>query len=128
MFARRDFPLTRHGVTSALYGTRKWNLSAPPGEPAQFLGETFARDGIFTSTAKGEPIRTRVSAVAVYDRRDRGDGAEYELSVMHNPFAARPLSPDVFSDVPQFVERTAPDEETVRLAWVDDVTPTWWEL
>lgn len=130
VFAQREFPVMRHSVVSAIYGTRQWNLRVPrdPAAGIEFLGETSARDGIFTSVQNGEPIRTRVSAVAVYDRRNRidGRGSTYEFAILHNPYARYPLSPELFGDIPQFVQDERSTEETVTMSWTG-TTPEWWD-
>jgi len=122
LFGQREFPLSRHSVISALYGTLQWNFDDSGDEP-RFLDESTKHNGAFTSLKDGEPIHTRVSAAAIYVRRDPGTGMEYHLAVFHNPYAARPLSEDLFVDCPQFIPRGA-EAGDVRMSWNAE-SPAW---
>lgn len=123
LFGRRRFPLSAHSVTSALYGTRQWNFDDSE-EALRFVDESTKRDGAFTSLKDGEPIHTRVSAAAVYVRRDPGTGMEYHLAVIHNPFAAIPLPRELFVGCPQFIAVEPSADGDISMRWDGD-PPTW---
>jgi hypothetical protein len=66
--------------------------------------ETHASDGIFTSVgADGQLIRTRISALLVYQRRSLSTPDDQEMVVIHNPYVANVLPLDVVDDPPQSV-------------------------
>lgn len=122
LFGQREFPLNQHSVISALYGTLQWNFD-DSGDELRFLDKSTKRDGAFTALKDGEPIHTRVSAAAIYVRRDTGTGIEYHLAVFHNPYAARPLSEDLFVNCPQFVPRGSGAGD-LKMSWNAD-PPAW---
>jgi hypothetical protein len=84
------------------------------------------RTGVFTARKpdRDEPVNTRVSAVGLCARREEGGGIGFSFRLVHNPFAARPLSRDVFADRPQLVP-TSRDANGVRMEWThgNDVVP-----
>lgn len=121
VYAQRSMHLTRHSVLQALYGTPQWQFSDVPGEELRFLGERYSADGVFTARGPTGPLRTRLSAVALYEARNRnGEGMTYELAVLHNPFPQFPLDPSYFRGRPQFML-----SDTDHLKW--DSPPSWWD-
>ncbi len=113
-----DFPAESRSIRQALFGTEAVTFRYRPGE-FEYLGTTTHRNGIFSSLgAQGQPIRTRLSAVAFY--RHWSDGVENhrnELAIFHNPFAAQPLDPMIFEDMPQLLATFSEDHEQVTLGW-----------
>jgi len=122
-----SFPVTSFSLLRALYGTPQWHFATPSQEPMKFLGETHMRNGMFTAhNGSGTPIRTRISAVAVYRRTHRVEGeTSHEMVICHNPFAANPLNPNIFADLPQLLPVDS-DDDNVTLRWADSPPPPDW--
>jgi len=97
------------GVIEALYGTHKlvFDVSEKGIESTPEI--EFETNGLF------QPHRnTRISAVATLEDRIAQDGLYYSFKFFHNPFAAMPISVDIFKGCKQF----AFNEETGTMEWV----------
>lgn len=115
-------PPTKESIERALYGDLQVHVHPTKG----VVATTRASNGVFTSLGPDGPIRTRVSAVGIYDLHYPVDGEhEHEFAIFHNPYAARPLDPDLFPNILQFVPET--DESGgITLRWQDGLAAPWW--
>lgn len=76
-------------------------LRIPASENGRFFGATH---------------HTNLSAIIVCVRRWNGGQAEYDLRVIHNPWARLPIPSDLFSEHPQLIAR---GEDLKFLEWVN---------
>ncbi len=120
-----DFPVFWFAIERALYGSITANFRRVEDGGTEFVGRTQGRDGVFSGHDRaGRPIHTRLSAVGIYHHfTDWVAINRHELAIYHNPWAALPLEPGVFSDLPQLIStRTA--SAFVRREWVGE-PPEW---
>lgn len=119
-------PITGSSAARALYGEQHVHIGRSP-TGGRIVGTSRARSGVFTSAdTDGNPIGTRVSAVAIY-RHTIPPGTSgtniHDLVLYHNPFAIYPLPATILADIPQcVVESEAPD--SFRLDWTTS-PPDW---
>jgi len=92
---------TRHEV-DALFGNRVWNI---PQRGPVIVTETRNRDGFFTVQRNNVPRYGHVSAVLVYRFKWLEEGHDHRMHVYHNPFATRPINPELFPGFPQFIRQ-----------------------
>ena len=108
-YGATEFPLTPEQEVDALFGDRVWHVPRRGSGP---VTESRTLNGIFTEMRDGVPRYGDVSALLVYRLRWTAQGPRHLLHVHHNPLAYRPIDPELFPDVPQFVR----DGATMR--WI----------
>ena len=94
---------TKHEF-DALCGDREWLV------PAKGVGKTTERrkpNGFFTSMREGKRCHEDVSAALFYRFKWLEHTHVHLLHIHHNPFALRPVNPDLFPGVPQMVPDNA---------------------
>ena len=98
-----SFPPTGFQVTRALYGDPEVHLLIHQGDHHATPIVTYSPNGILTSHDRdGAPLRTRISAVALYHHYILVSDEEHEeLAVFHHPFPRNRLSTAVLSELPQ---------------------------
>lgn len=96
--AETKFPTTTKHEVEALFGDIVWQMP-PVGD----VIEDRNYNGLFTMTLNGKPRYNQVSAVLVYRFKWLEDAHEHRLHIHHNPYAIRPLDPELFPGVPQLV-------------------------
>lgn len=91
-----QFPVKTSDELDALFGDRIWNV--------QSGGQVIERrkpNGIFTSEWEGGYRYQRVSAVLFYRFKWLGDTHAHMTHIYHNPFAYKPVNPELFPGSPQ---------------------------
>lgn len=97
------------GVIEALYGTHKLAFNVSEAGLASEPEIEFESTGLF------QPHRnTRISAVATLEDRLTENGLWYSFKIFHNPYAAMPISEDIFNGFKQFVKNNT----TGLMEWV----------
>lgn len=124
--AETEFPAGQFSIERALYGTMRVHFREGSDGRLETAGRTHSRDGIFSGQSReGQAVRTRLSAVGVYQHYTDGASVNrHELVIYHNPYAALPLSPAVFSGVPQLTAAVGMTDSTVLCEWMGD-PPEW---
>lgn len=100
IYGEGQFQVRVKDELDALFGDRKWRLPKKgPGE----VTEMRKPNGFFTSVREGKRRHEDLSAVLFYRFKWLEDTHVHLVHIYHNPFALRPLSPDLFPSVPQMV-------------------------
>lgn len=102
-----EFPVQTRDEFDALSGDRVWNVHS-----SSQVTERRKPNGFFTSVRGGKRRHVDVSAVLFYRFKWLEDAHTHLVYIYHNPFALRPLSPDLFPRVPQMVP-------CVNLKWIN---------
>ena len=105
------YVFTRHEYET-LFGDRLWDT--PRNYPFEVLGPQKP-DGFFTTVREGARRHKHVSAVLVYRMKWIDDMPRHNFHIYHNPYALRPLDPDLFPSIPQYVIQGA------ELKWINGV-------
>lgn len=112
----------KESIERALYGDSQWHLHPTEG----VVAITRASNGVFTSLGPDGPIRTRVSAVGIYDLRfPHRHAHEHRFAIFHNPYAEHPLDAELFPNVPQFVPESD-GGAGITIRWRDGLVGPWW--
>jgi len=98
VYGTGQFPVRTRDELDALFGDRIWNLRTS-GQ----VTECREPNGFFASVLEGKRRHEGVSAVLFYRFKWLNDTHVHLAHIYHNPFALRPLSPDLFPEVPQMV-------------------------
>lgn len=95
-----NFPMTTKHELEALFGDLVWNI---PQRVTETVNEKRKPNGFFTSHRNNALEYRDVSAVLVYRFRWLDKGHEHRMHIYHNPYALRPINPDLFPGMPQMV-------------------------
>ena len=110
LYVNTMFPAHAKHELDALFGDREWLV------PTKGVGEVTERrksNGFFTSIREGKHSHEDVSSVLFYRFKWLENTHVHLAYAYHNPFALRPLNPDLLSGVPQMV----PDEDG-KMKWL----------
>ncbi|MEK7281237.1 MAG: hypothetical protein AAB037_02650, partial [Chloroflexota bacterium] len=100
VYGAGEWPVRTSNEFNALFGGSELRV------PTKGVGKpTWGRkpDGFFVSVREGKRHHEHVSAVLFYRFKWQNNGHEHQMHVYHNPFALKPLRPDLFPGIPQFV-------------------------
>lgn len=98
VYGAGEFPVGSRDELDALLGDRVWNLHL-----SDQVTERRKPNGFLTSVREGKRRHEDVSAVLFYRFKWLEDSHVHQMHIYHNPFALRPLRPDLFPGVPQMV-------------------------
>ena len=98
MYGVGEFPVRTRDEVDALFGDRVWNLPSS-GQVTEMRNP----NGFFTCLREGKRRHEQVSAVLFYRFKWLEDSHLHLAHIYHNPFALRPLNPDLVPGVPQMV-------------------------
>jgi hypothetical protein len=104
VYGAGEFPVQTEHEFDALCGDREWLV------PTKGMGKTTERrkpNGFFTSVREGKRRHEDVSAALFYRFKWLEHTHVHLLHIYHNPFALRPVNPDLFPGVPQMVPDNA---------------------
>jgi len=91
-----QFPVKTSDELDALFGDRIWNVLS--GSQAI---EMRKPNGFFTCEQEGGYRHQDVSAVLFYRFKWLGDTHAHMAHIYHNPYAAKPVNPELFPGLPQ---------------------------
>lgn len=100
LYVETMFPAHTKHELDALFGDRVWLV---PTRGVSEVTETRKPNGFLTFAWEGKRRHEQVSAVLFYRFKWLEDTHVHLAHIYHNPFALRPLSPDLFPGVPQMV-------------------------
>lgn len=105
------FPAHTKHELDALFGDREWLV------PTRGVGDVTERrkpNGFFTSVREGKHNYEDVSSVLFYRFKWLENTHVHSAHIYHNPFALKPLNPNLFPGVPQMV----PDGDG-KMEWIN---------
>lgn len=115
IYGAGHFPVLPSDELDALCGDKIWNEQSH----GQFV-ERRQPNGFFNSVREGKHRHEGVSAVASYRFQLLAHTHVHLLHIYHNPFAVRPLNPDLFPTVPQMATDSARS-----LKWINGEPESW---
>jgi len=98
VYGAGEFPVQTSDEFDALFGDKVWNVHS-----SRQVTERRKPNGFFISVREGKRHHEHVSAVLFYRFKWLQDGHVQVAHIYQNPFALRPLNPDLFPGVPQMV-------------------------
>ena len=104
-----EFPVQTGDEFDALFGDRVWSVHS-----ASQVTERRKPNGFFTSEREGGYRHQDVSAVLFYRLKWLGDTHAHMAYIYHNPFASKPVNPELFPGLSQAVL----DDDGI-LKWID---------
>ena len=109
VYGAGEFPVQTKDEFEALFGDRVWNLHSS-GQ----VTERRKPNGFFCSMREERHRHEDVGAVLFYRFKWVNDTHVHRAHIYHNPFALKPLSPDLFPGVPQMVP-----SDSEKLKWIN---------
>lgn len=115
LFSNEEWSVPENFLQDYVYGKAdysfNWTTHRGRTERLKSFTQKSAKYGVFTQ----ERLR-KVSALILCDKEWERDKVVFSLRVHHNPWADKPLDPDLFGDFAQYrtVER---EDESTFLAW-----------
>jgi len=98
VYGAGEFPIQTRDEFDALFGDRVWNVHS-----SRQVTEKREPNGFFISVREGKHRYEHVSAVLFYRFKWLQYSHVQVAHIYHNPFALKPLNPDLFPGVPQMM-------------------------